>query len=163
MRYLGIDVHVTTSVWCLVDAEGAVLERGKVATTAPKLTALVQRLGEDDEFLAGQEVGKLSYFVHDTLTAAGVKLLSFNAHHLRMISSSRKKTDQRDSYWIARALQSGMMPTRSTFPPEKCDCFEVCFRNAKHSSSSAGVGSRGRVRTCRLPATRRGWSGRCLV
>jgi len=110
MKYLGIDVHVTTSVWCLVDASGAVLERGKTATTTPELTALVQRLGEDDELLAGQEVGKLSYFVHDTLTAAGVKLLSFNAHHLRMISSSRKKNDRRDSYWIARALQSGMMP-----------------------------------------------------
>ena len=27
---------------------------------------------------------------------------------LRMIASSRKKTDRRDAYWIARALQSGM-------------------------------------------------------
>ena len=110
MRYLGIDVHVKTSVWCLLDANGTVLERGKVDTTAVQLTALVRRLAAEDELLAGQEVGKLSYFVYDVLTAAGVKMLSFNAYQLRMIACSRKKTDKRDSYWIARALQSGMMP-----------------------------------------------------
>ncbi len=110
MNYLGIDVHVKTSVWCLLDANGEVLERGKSDTTAPALTALITNLSADSELLAGQEVGKLSYFVHDVLTAAGVKLLSFNAYQLRMIASSRKKTDKRDSYWIAKALQSGMMP-----------------------------------------------------
>jgi transposase len=110
MRYLGIDVHVQASVWCLVDSSGTVVERGKTPTTSPELTSLVRRLSGDEELLVGQEVGKLCHFVHDTLTAAGVKILSFNAHHLRMIASSRKKTDKRDAYWIARALQTGMMP-----------------------------------------------------
>jgi hypothetical protein len=27
-----------------------------------------------------------------------------------MISASRKKTDRRDAYWIARALQTGLHP-----------------------------------------------------
>ena len=110
MRYLGIDVHVKTSVWCLLDADGKLVERGQVPTTAPKLTALVQRLSAQQELLAGQEVGKLSHFVYDTLTAAGVQIVSFNAHQLRMICCSCKKTDERDSYWIAKALQTGMMP-----------------------------------------------------
>ena len=39
-----------------------------------------------------------------------MEILSFNAHQLRMIASSRKKTDRRDAYWIARALQAGMHP-----------------------------------------------------
>ncbi|MFC1643342.1 transposase, partial [Myxococcota bacterium] len=110
MRYLAIDVHVQSSVWCLLDASGAVVERGKVPTTSPALSALVQRLSAKKELLAGQEVGKLCHFVHDTLTAAGVRILSFNAHQLRMIASSRKKTNQRDAFWIAKALQTGMMP-----------------------------------------------------
>jgi len=50
----------------------------------------------------------MSYFVHDVCTAAGVKLLSFDAYHLRMIASSRKKTDTRDSYWLTKVLQAGM-------------------------------------------------------
>jgi transposase len=45
-----------------------------------------------------------------TWSGAGVKLLSFNAYQLRMIASSRKKTDMRDSYWLAKALQTGMTP-----------------------------------------------------
>jgi hypothetical protein len=38
------------------------------------------------------------------------EILSFNAAQLRMISASRKKTDRRDAYWIARALQTGLHP-----------------------------------------------------
>jgi transposase len=110
MRYLGLDVHMTATVWCLLDEGGETVERGKTPTTAPALTALVGRLGKEHELLVGQEVGTMSYFVHDVMTAAGVKLLSFNAHHLRMIASSRKKTDKRDAYWIAKTLQTGMMP-----------------------------------------------------
>src|SRR4030095_2371488 len=48
---------------------------------------------------------------HDTATTNGVKILSFNAWHLRMIASSRRKTDRRDAYWVAKALQTGMTPT----------------------------------------------------
>ena len=119
MRYLGLDVHCGATVWCLLDDTGEVVERGKVATTAPALTALVKRLSDGHELLVGQEVGAMSYFVHDTMTAAGVKLVSFNAQHLRMIASSRKKTDRRDAYWIAKALQTGMMPHPVYIPSGK--------------------------------------------
>lgn len=110
MRYLGLDVHASATVFCLLDASGSEVEHGKVSTTGPALTELVRRLGAAEEVLVGQEVGSLSYFVHDAVTAAGVKILSFNAHQLRMIASSRKKTDRRDAYWLAKSLQSGMMP-----------------------------------------------------
>jgi transposase len=110
VRYLGMDVHAKSTVWCLVDPQGEVLREGKVATTVAALTALVHELGQDDELLAGQEVGTLTYLVHDALTASGTRLLSFNAHQLRMIAASRKKSDRRDAYWIAKALQSGMYP-----------------------------------------------------
>lgn len=110
MRYIGLDVHVSSTVWCLLDGTGEIVERGKTATTAPELVELVKRLSEHEGLTAGQEVGKMAYLVNDVLTAAGVRILSFNAHQLRMIASSRKKTDRRDSYWIAKALQTGMTP-----------------------------------------------------
>jgi transposase len=110
MRYLGLDVHSKATVWCLFGDSGRVVERGNVPTTAPELTTLVKRLRADDDLVAAQEVGTQSYFVHDVMTAAGVKLLSFNAQQLRMIASSRKKTDRRDAYWIAKALQTEMTP-----------------------------------------------------
>lgn len=110
MRYLGLDVHTKATVWHLLDGEGQTVETGKTATTAEALTALVRRLAEQDELLVGQEVGKMAYLVHDVLTAANVRVLAFSAWHLRMVAASRKKTDRRDAYWLAKILQTGMMP-----------------------------------------------------
>ncbi len=92
MRYLGMDVHAKSTVWCLLDAQGEVVSEGRTPTTAPALAALVRELGPAGEVLAGQEVGTLTYLVHDAVTAAGTPLLSFNAQQLRMIAASRKKT-----------------------------------------------------------------------
>lgn len=118
MRYLGLDVHSKATVSCLLDAEGKELARRKVPTTAPELEDLIRRSRGDDKLLVGQEVGTMSYFVHDVVTAAGARILSFNAQQLRMISSSRKKTDRRDAFWLAKALQTGMTPHPVYIPGE---------------------------------------------
>jgi transposase len=110
VKYLGIDVHSSASVWCLLDQSGEQLERGRTPTTYPALRELASRLGEDDDLLAGHEVGGQVYLVHDAVTAAGVTIQAFNAAHLRMIAASRKKTDKHDAFWIAKALQTGMTP-----------------------------------------------------
>ena len=61
MRYLGLDVHSEASVYCLVDAGGNELERGKVSTTAPAVQQLVQRLFESEPLTVGQEVGTMCH------------------------------------------------------------------------------------------------------
>jgi transposase len=110
VKYVGMDVHSRSTVWCLLDASGALEREGSVETTGAALVALVKELSGEGVILAGQEVGTMSYLVHDTLSAAGTKILSFNAAQLRMIAASRKKTDRRDAFWIAKALASGMYP-----------------------------------------------------
>jgi transposase len=113
VRYRGMDVHAKSTVWCLLDAQGEVVSEGHTPTTAAALAtlaALVREKSQEDEGLAGQEVGTLTYLVHDAVTATGTPLLSCNAQQLRMIAASRKKTDRRDAYGIAKALQSGMYP-----------------------------------------------------
>jgi len=110
MKYLGLDVHLKSTVWCLLEADGTIAEHGKVATTVFGLRGLLQQLKPHGELSAGQEVGTLCYFVSDIFNDCGVKLLTFNAYQLRMIASSRKKTDKRDAYWLAKALQTGMTP-----------------------------------------------------
>ena len=116
MRYLGLDVHEKTTTWCLLDDKGAVVKRGRVDTTALALGELVSGLTQAQPLLAGQEVGAMSTFVHDVISTTGMQLLSFNARHLRMIAASRKKTDRRDAYWLAKALQTGMTPTPVYIP-----------------------------------------------
>jgi transposase len=105
-----MDVHAKSTTWCLLDASGEVVREGSVATTTTTLAALVQELAREEPILAGQEVGTMSYLFHDALSAIGTKILSFNAAQLRMIAASRKKTDRRDAFWIAKALASGMYP-----------------------------------------------------
>jgi transposase len=94
----------------LLGEDGEVRARGKIETTVPALGELVAELSKQGALRVGQEVGTMAYLVHDAVAGAGVEILSFNAHQLRMIASSRKKTDRRDAYWIARALQTGMHP-----------------------------------------------------
>ena len=110
MRYLGMDVHAKATVYCALDDRGEVVERGEVPTTAVALSTLVKKHAAEQEILAGQEVGTMCHFVHDVVSEAGARVLSFNAQQLRMIASSRKKTDKRDAFWIAKALQTGMTP-----------------------------------------------------
>lgn len=110
MRYIGLDVHGKATVFCVLDEAGNKVETGSVPTTAPALTDLANRFSAGETLVAAQEVGTMCHFVHDVFTTAGVKILSFNAAQLRMIASSRKKTDKRDSFWIAKCLQTGMMP-----------------------------------------------------
>jgi transposase len=110
VQYLGIDVHSQASVWCLLGEDGEIRARGKVETTVPALGELVTELSSQDALRVGQEVGTMAYLVHDAVAGAGVEIFSFNAHQLRRIASLRKKTDRRDAYWIARALQTRMHP-----------------------------------------------------
>lgn len=54
-------------MWCLLNAQGELVEQGSTETTIPGLQALVARLGKDD-LLAGLEVGAMTYLVHDAGT-----------------------------------------------------------------------------------------------
>ena len=110
MQYLGIDVHAKTSTWCLLDESGEVQERGQIETTRVALQRLCAERSGKEPLIVGQEVGSMAYLVRDALADSGIPLLSFNAQQLRVIASSRKKTDRRDAYWIGRSLQTGMHP-----------------------------------------------------
>jgi transposase len=110
VNYLGIDVHSAASIWCLLDPEGETVATGRSETTFPALRELASGLRGRGDLVAGQEVGTQCYLVADAFRCAGVPIQSFNAAHLRMIAASRKKTDRRDAYWIARSIQTGMAP-----------------------------------------------------
>lgn len=111
MNHLGLDVHSKATVWHLLDETGQALAQGKADTTAEQLAALLKNLSASyGPLRVGQEIGGQSYFVHDVVRATHTDILSFNAHQLRVIAASRKKTDRRDAFWIAKSLQTEMMP-----------------------------------------------------
>jgi transposase len=111
-----LDVHSKTTSFCVLDETGAIVRQGKAATSTAELQALAKEVAVEQEVLAGQEIGNMAHFVDDVLAPTQMKLRSFNAHHLRMIAASRKKSDRRDAYWIAKALQTGMTPNAVYIP-----------------------------------------------
>jgi hypothetical protein len=115
MEYLGIDVHSKASVWCLLGEDGQVRAQGRVETTVPALGELVEQLSKQDDLRVAQEVGTMAYWVHDAITGAGAEILSFNAHQLRMIASSRKKllTRTRAAQVSLRGSPWGALGTRA--------------------------------------------------
>jgi transposase len=115
MSFIGLDVHCKSTHWTLMETAEEVIARGQVPTTVPGLEELLRKLGRQD-LVAAQEAGTLCHLVHDTLSSLGVKILTFNAHHLRNICCSRSKTDRRDSYWLARSVASGMYPVPVYIP-----------------------------------------------
>jgi len=117
MRYLGIDVHSRASVWCLVDGQGVVVDTGKTPTQTHALQSLVRRLRGDESLRCAQEMGTQAYLVHDAIAETGAEIVSFNPNHFRMIAASRKKSDRRDAYWLARGLQTGLTPHPVYIPP----------------------------------------------
>jgi len=42
MRYLGLDVHSKSTVWTLLDGQGEVVEKGKVASTKEEVGGLAE-------------------------------------------------------------------------------------------------------------------------
>jgi hypothetical protein len=77
MRYLGIDVHAITTVWCLLDDQGQSIDRGKIPTTLEGFNSLIAELGGPEDLLAGQEVGKMAAFVYDVMTSLDVERTAY--------------------------------------------------------------------------------------
>jgi len=78
----------------------------------------------------------ITYLVQDALTASrDDDPCSFNAHQRRMIAASRKKTDQRDAYWIEGC---------------RCDNPQALSERRKSDSRSAPPRARGNWRHCSL-------------
>jgi transposase len=96
---VGLDLGDKQSTYAVLDADGEVTERGKVATTAPALEKLVRRLGQAKVVL---EVGTHSPWVSRSLKGKGLKVVVANPRQLALISRSQRKNDRNDAELLAR-------------------------------------------------------------
>src|SRR3989442_2040619 len=133
--------------WVLGSTGGGCAPADRLSTPATSRAVPLPTL------LAGQEVGTQTYLVHDAVTAAGTTLLSFNAQQLRMIAASRKKTDRRDAYWIAKALQSGMYPHPVYVPTGEIRELRALLSQRRSCTPTTTAGGTARGRTCGRGAT----------
>jgi len=96
---LGLDVSDRFTHFCLIDAGGAVRERGRFATTPAAARAwLAARPG----LRVVLETGTHSPWLSRVAAECGHEVLVANARRLRLIAESDRKTDRRDAELLAR-------------------------------------------------------------
>lgn len=97
----GIDLGSRHSEICVLDADGAVLERGRVATTP---AALERAFGERTPLPIGIETGGQSNWVRRLLSEFGHEVVVADAKRVKLITDTHSKDDRRDARWLAVIL-----------------------------------------------------------
>jgi transposase len=96
---IGMDVGDQYSHFCWLDADGEVVQRGRVATTE---AALKKEFSKIDPSRIALETGTHCHWMSETLSRLGHEVIVADARELRSISGSHRKNDPRDAEQLAR-------------------------------------------------------------
>ncbi len=113
-RCCGIDVHKKKIVACL--RVGSKQEIRTFGTSTEELKAMAEWLLEADCQMAAMEsTGSYWKPVYNVLEVLGVDIMVVNAQHIKNVPG--RKTDVKDSEWIAQLLQCGLL--KASFIPSR--------------------------------------------
>jgi transposase len=96
---VGLDLGDRFSQFVVLDADGEILEEGRVATQE---TALRQRFSGCQRLRIAIETGTHSPWVARVLSDCGHEVLVANSRRLRLIYENRRKSDKVDAGYLAR-------------------------------------------------------------
>ena len=100
MVHCGADVHSKSSYLTILDGKGKQVWSGSVPTTQEGLQKALGPYRKRGVRVI-QETGSLQAFVQGVCAEIGVEVVTVHAAHMRIITASKKKTDQRDSFQLA--------------------------------------------------------------
>lgn len=105
---IGLDVSDRDSRYCGLDAAGAVVEEGRVATSEPALQRL---FGGGEPARVVLEVGPHSPWIARLLSERGQAVIVANPRRLRWIYANARKSDRVDAEYLARVgrLDPGLL------------------------------------------------------
>jgi transposase len=116
--YIGLDVHQKQSFYCAMNLSGEVLGHEKIPTERGALEQLVKRYSATGEVEIALEAGGSSWWVAHVLRSSGAKVEVVNAHELKLIAHSKRKTDKYDSKVLANLLRCKGLPEPVYQPSE---------------------------------------------
>lgn len=99
MRTVGLDLGDRFSRFAVLDAEGQLVEEGRVAT---REKALRQRFSGCERMRIALETGTHSPWVSRLLKQCGHEVVVANSRKLRLIYENRRKDDRVDAIYLAR-------------------------------------------------------------
>jgi transposase len=99
MVTIGLDVGDIYCQVCALDAQGEVVEEGRLRTNPE---ALKQRFGSATPMRVALEVGQHSHWISRLLRESGHEVIVANARKLRLIYENDRKNDRIDAEYLAR-------------------------------------------------------------
>jgi transposase len=106
-HYVGLDVSLETTAICVIDDKGAVLWRGKCASTPDAIAATV-RAHAPAAVRVGLETGQLSNWLTLNLRRRGIPIVCLDARHAKAaLSLQINKTDANDAFGLAQIVRTG--------------------------------------------------------
>ena len=106
-HYVGLDVSLETTSVCVLDEAGAVVWRGKVASTPEAIAAAVRVRAPQVERI-GLETGPLCTWHWHALRQAGLPVVCLDARHAKAaLSMQLNKTDANDAHGLAQIVRTG--------------------------------------------------------
>src|ERR1700722_14836024 len=108
MLYVGLDVHLRTSSWCILDEQGNVVKeetlRGDIDQVVAKLAQLTEPWSVCFEASCGYGM------IHDKLARVARRVGVAHPGRLRLIFKSKRKFDRLDARKLAMLLKLGEVP-----------------------------------------------------
>jgi transposase len=105
--YAGLDIGLDHTAVCVVDDAGRRVAEGKLPTEPKELLSWLRQQAPNYDCV-GLEACPLSDWLYDELSAAGLKIVCLETHHLRStLSAMTHKTDRNDARGIAQVIRVG--------------------------------------------------------
>ena len=128
MRFVGLDVHKKSIVFCEKTQGGKVKSEGRIAATRDALDAWVAERKEP--WTGAMEATLFTGWIYDHLRPHARQLLVAHPLMLRAIACAKKKNDQVDAATLADLLRCDLLPTCHMMEKDLRDLRRVLrFRN----------------------------------
>jgi len=115
---VGLDVHKSITVYCVLDGEGKLVEEGRFPSTRQHFERLAQKVRADGPAHFTFEASRSSLWVHSVLREQVDEshVHVAQAKRIKAIANSDAKTDENDAWWLAYLTYEGRLP-ESYVPP----------------------------------------------
>lgn len=113
-HYIGLDVHKKTISYCVKEADGMILEEGRINATRTDLAQFADRMPRP--CVIGLEATLFTGWIYDFLRPRADEIKVGHSYMLKAICAGKKKNDRVDAQKVSDALRCNWFP--QSYMPE---------------------------------------------
>ena len=126
--YIGLDVHKKVIAYCIKEADGEVVDEGKISASRSAIKKWAQ--GIDKSWIGGMEATLFTGWIYDFLRPYAIELTVGHSYLLRAICASKNKSDSIDARKLADMIRCDWFPESYMAPKQIRDLRAVLrYRN----------------------------------